>query len=658
MKLRSVAPWRKHLTAVWTAAWEQMLKFKNKARCAGVIVCIFAAFSSLYGILAFARGIASVSPNIVVIMADDLDLGSFNKMIAESLMPNTVAHLIDQGITFTNAFVSTSLCCPSRATFLTGQYTHNHGVLSNNPPDGGVVFFEDSSTLATWLQEAGYRTGFVGKYLNGYGTNLWPNSSKDDPGYVPPGWNDWQALIGNSTYQVYGYWINDNTTLIQHGSNESDYQTDVLARRAADFIAESEAVDAQPFFLYVSPLAPHIESILPETPDCEGTLWGKTIRPAPRHVGTLPPDIVLPKPISFNEADLSDKPSFLHNLSPMDPRAINCAETQYRDRLGSLRAVDDMIGTIFDALAASGELDNSIVIFTSDNGYFHGEHRLVGKVFAYEEAIRVPLLFRPAAGTAPSIVDRFVINNDLAPTIAELAGATPGVVVDGRTFVPLLDDPSGPWRSRFLVSHLRPFSILGELPIPPFSAVRTSPEDPETPNKLFVAWQDELDPIEFYDLTNDLYQVESAHDDPFYEAERQRLDNFRIGLLNCAGETCWALEDDSLAKNPLCDIELNQVVYTNRDKIIADVARLANPTPDPANVDLRVWFEDPSQGNELVVKEKVLNLLPGFNQDFGPWTVRIVKGSDPVGVFELKCRLQDSVSGETLNLDVNPFEIQ
>ena len=219
-------------------------------------------------------------------------------------------------------------------------------------------------------------------------------------------------------------------------------------------------------------------------------------------------------------------------------------ENQYRDRLGSLRAIDDMVGTIFDALAESDELDNTIVIFTSDNGYFYGEHHLPQKNFAYEESIRVPLLFRPAAGAVPVVIDRFVINNDLAPTITELAGATPGIVMDGRSFLPLLDDPSAPWRSRFLVTSLRPQGTpLKTFKIPAFSAVRTSSEDIESPNRLFVLWQDGLDSIEFYDLTNDPYQVESAHDDPFYEAERQLLDLSRIGLLSCIGQACRDLED-------------------------------------------------------------------------------------------------------------------
>jgi len=488
---------------------------------------------------------AAPAPNIVVVMADDLDVGSFNTMVDEGLLPNIASNLIDRGFVFSNAFVTDALCCPSRATFLTGQYPHNHGVLSNFAPDGGVLQFDDSSTLATWLQAAGYRTGFVGKYLTGYGSGESVNNPKDDPDYVPPGWDDWQALIDWTTYSVYDYSINDNATFVQYGSNESDYQTDVLAQRAAEFIAESETNDGQPFFLYVNTLAPHLESTGPRLSGCEQTSFYQTIRPAPRHIGTLPPHITLPRPISFNELDLSDKPWFAHNIASMSDLDIECVERQYLDMLGSLRAIDDLIGTIIDALTEWGELDNTAVAFTSDNGFFHGEHHLTGKVLAYEESIRVPLVIRPTAGTVPFVVDRFVINNDLAPTIAEAAGATPGIVVDGRSFIPLLVDPSSAWRRRFLVSQMRSINYLGVnfKKIIPFSAVRTSPEDTDSPNRLFVEWTDKFRSIEFYDLTTDPYQVDSVHDDPLYETERSLLDAYRLDLQGCSGETCQALED-------------------------------------------------------------------------------------------------------------------
>ena len=526
-----------------------MFTMKNKARFAGIVACIFGAFGSVYGALALAPGIANAQPNIIVIMADDLDLGSFNVMI-EELMPNTVTHLIDQGITFTNAFVSTSLCCPSRATFLTGQYAHNHEVKTNFPPDGSVTKFDDISTLPTWLQGAGYHTGFVGKYLNGYGTDqtMLTESEKDDADYIPPGWNDWQALIGNSTYRVYTYGINDNLSLALYGEDDTDYQTDVLALRAAEFIADADMInDAQPFFLWVSPLAPHVESAAPDVPGCTGTFWNKSIRPAPRHLNMLV--AVPPKPDSFDEDDMSDKPPFLQGVPPMTLDDKSCVKDQYLDRLKSLGAIDDMVGTIFDKLIDLDELANTIVIFTSDNGFFLGHHRLTHKLFAYEESIRVPLIYRPAGGTTPIVVDRYVINNDLAPTIVELAGATAGLVADGRSFVPLLTNPSAPWRKRFLVTSLLPFPAPAPLVgnIPAFTAVRSSSEDTLTPNRLYVLWQNGPDSIEFYDLTNDAPQMESKHDDPSFEAERQLLEDARSALSICgspAGSVaCGDLED-------------------------------------------------------------------------------------------------------------------
>ncbi|MCL4235510.1 MAG: sulfatase-like hydrolase/transferase, partial [Deltaproteobacteria bacterium] len=189
-------------------------------------------------------------PNIVVIMADDLDEKLLDVLIDGGHMPNLKEKIIDAGMDFRESYVTNPLCCPSRATFLTGQYTHNNNVKTNNFPFGGVTRLDDSSTVATWLQDAGYTTGLVGKYLNGYGTET-------DEDYVPPGWSDWQALTSNSVYWVYKNTVNDNGELVTYGDEEDDYQTDILATRSAEFIEEAPAND--PFFLWVTPLAPHVE---------------------------------------------------------------------------------------------------------------------------------------------------------------------------------------------------------------------------------------------------------------------------------------------------------------------------------------------------------------------------------------------------------------
>src|SRR5829696_5871671 len=209
--------------------------------CLGVILLGALVFSAPSGLVAQT----ATRPNVVVIMTDDQTLEQMR------VLTKTRQLIGDQGTTFRNFYCSFPLCAPSRATFLTGQYAHNHGVLSNSPPNGGYTALNHNNTLPLWLQDAGYFTGHIGKYLNGYGRDTAPT-------LVPPGWTDWQGLVDNSTYKFYNYTINDNGTLVNYGETEADYQTDVLTNRAVATI--DEAVLDQPFFLSVAPVSPHIEA--------------------------------------------------------------------------------------------------------------------------------------------------------------------------------------------------------------------------------------------------------------------------------------------------------------------------------------------------------------------------------------------------------------
>ena len=442
-----------------------------------------------------------IPPNVVVIMLDDLDVESLDLMVNAGLMPNFKTHILDKGTSFSESFVSNPLCCPSRATYLTGQYAHNHKVISNLVSSGGwgVLWWDlygdgeldgdfegENETIAVWMQNAGYRTGYIGKYLNGQGHN----TAKDR---VPVGWNDWQGLLDFGTYCVYNYSIYDNQEdlISVYGSDgrirkvrdgqlvevevvddwRDNYQTDVLAQRSVEFISESAG--DEPFFLTVMPIAPHTEicdNVPLWTIDFNLTdVWEYTIRPADRHSDTsiLPTldETITP---SFNEADLTDKPRWMWDETNIRYRALLNEENtddlrqQYQGRLGSLRAVDDLIGNVVTELANTGELDNTVIIFTSDNGWFSGEHRLSQKMFAYEEAIRVPLFIVTPGSGQPQSRSEMVLNNDLAPTIAALAGASipEYFEVDGRSLVPLLDTQAqANWqRKRFLVEH---WEILG-----------------------------------------------------------------------------------------------------------------------------------------------------------------------------------------------------
>jgi N-acetylglucosamine-6-sulfatase len=351
-------------------------------------------------------------PNIVFILTDDQDvlLGSLD------VMPAVRNQIAAQGLTFTNAFVPLSLCCPSRSTILTGQYAHNHQVYTNVAPDGGFHRFLDlgreKATIGTAMKNAGYRTALMGKYLNEY-----PRGAEKT--HVPPGWDEWDVPIGSAGYNQFNYTLNQNGRFVAHGNKAEDYLTDVLTERARLFIRDS-AARGTPFFLYVAPYAPH-----------------RPATPAPRHA-LLFPDARAPHTASFNEADMNDKPKSVRKPL-LTTEEIGILDYQYRRRLQSLQAVNDMVLGIVRTLKNMGQLDNTYIVFTSDNGFHLGQHRMkAGKYTPYEEDIRVPLVVRGPGVPAGSTTSAFVLNVDFAPTFAELGGARLGVRADGRSFVPLL----------------------------------------------------------------------------------------------------------------------------------------------------------------------------------------------------------------------------
>src|ERR671915_1296004 len=342
--------------------------------------------------------------NVVVIMTDDQTVESLR------VMANVRTLLAGQGTTFENSFASFSLCCPSRATFLTGQYAHNHGVLGNSPPEGGYARLDSSNTLPVWLQRAGYRTIHIGKYLNGY-----PGANRT---HVPPGWTEWYGSIDPSTYRFYDYTLNENGRLVTYGSDPASYQADVYSRKAVDAIRRL-APATTPFFLSVAFLAPHSGG--PRESDDPRNF--ATPVPAPRHrnrYGSEP----LPQPASFNEADVSDKPAGIRSRPLLGAQQIANVTENYRQRLGSLLAVDEAVASMVTALRETGELDRTLIVFTADNGFFHGEHRVPsGKVLLYEPSIRVPLIIRGPGIPPGQHVTELAANVDLAPTIVAATGA-------------------------------------------------------------------------------------------------------------------------------------------------------------------------------------------------------------------------------------------
>jgi arylsulfatase A-like enzyme len=448
-------------------------------------------------------------PNIIVILADDLDVLSIDRM------PNLRTQVAAQGLTFTNGFATTPLCCPSRASILTGQYAHNHGILINrNPNTFGVEpnCFErfrdrgqERQTFATWLQAAGYTTAFVGKYLNRYPGDM-PGA---DPTHVPPGWDDWFAQVSDNAY--YRYATNDNGTLRDYGNRPVDYLTDVLTERALRFVREAASPDT-PFLLWINPAAPHVPST-----------------PAPRHVDLFA-DAIAPRLPNFNEPDMSDKPRWFQLIPELNDGEIERLDGMQRQRLRTMASVDDMIGSLLTVLRETGALDRTFLIFASDNGLLLGAHRLyLGKDAVYENSVRVPLIVRGPGVPAGRMLDYFALNIDLAPTLVEMARAQPpGDFMDGRSLYPLLGDnplPASSWRSDFLVEH---WTDTNE-GLPTWAGIRAR-------DRVYVEYE-RTNEREYYDLGRDPHQLQNqANGTP--AATLEPLQARLRALRSCRGAGC------------------------------------------------------------------------------------------------------------------------
>jgi N-acetylglucosamine-6-sulfatase len=440
---------------------------------------------------------APARPNVLVIMTDDQTVESVR------VMTNVRALLAAQGTTFENNFASFPLCCPSRSTLLTGQYAHNHTVMGNAAPAGGYEKLDHTNTLPVWLQRAGYRTVHIGKYLNGYGRR----SATE----IPPGWTEWYGSVDPSTYQFYNYTLNENGRTVRYGADPASYQADVYTRKAVD--AVRRLAPGGPFFLNVAYLAPHSGG--PREPDDPANL--ATPVPAPRHRDRFAAE-PLPVTPAFNEADVSDKPRGIRNRTVIGPRRVGAITEEYRQRLESLLAVDQGIAEIVAALRAAGELDDTLIVFTSDNGFFHGEHRVqTGKVLHYEPSTRVPLILRGPGIPRGAVRTQLVANIDLAPTIVSAAGATPRRATDGRPLQPFARD------ARLFSAR----DIL--LETPGYKALRS-------PRYVYV--EHSTNEQELYDLTADPNELASLHDSTAHAQVRSDLARRLLSLRACKAADC------------------------------------------------------------------------------------------------------------------------
>jgi N-acetylglucosamine-6-sulfatase len=444
-------------------------------------------------------------------------------------MPQTRALIAHQGVRFNDAQASFTLCCPSRATFLTGQYAHNHGVLGDSAPAGGWYKFnkdgKEAADLPVALQRAGYNTALIGKYLNGWGSDS-PISKPPPP---PPGWTQFYGGVGRTVYSMWGFTIAHNGhahTYPNDPSNPAAYQTNVLTNLATRQIRRF-AGRRRPFMVSVFPAVPHYE----ENPAVRRGF----IRPAPRYRGAFP-GLQLRRTPSFNERDVSDKPPYIRQRPLLTPRLITKLTRQNRGRVQSLLSVDDMVGRIVAELRRTGQLANTVIVFTSDNGFVQGQHRIFhGKIVPYGDSPRIPLIFR-GPGFLRNAKSRAVVANiDLAPTLLRLAHAEPLIPPDGISLLPLLEGKTTSTGRDLLLEDLDKTSVgeegTGGGHYEPYQAVRTS-------RWLYVDYTDPRQGVELYDLRTDPDNLHNLAYDPRFAGIRLRLRRRLDAIRNCAAASC------------------------------------------------------------------------------------------------------------------------
>jgi N-acetylglucosamine-6-sulfatase len=463
------------------------------------------------GALSLALGAAASQaadrPNVVVVETDDQTAASL------WAMPTVKRLIADEGVTFDNSFVSYALCCPSRATFLTGQYAHNHGVFRNAAPNGGYYKLRGANTLPVWLRAAGYRTIHVGRYLNEYGTR--------DPAEVPPGWTDWHGLVDPTTHHYYGFTINDNGTPHKFAPTPENYQTDVLTRKAVNLIGRASRA-GKPFFMWTAYPAPHYAFDKPPEPDDPPEMRTPVPAPQDRNMFAAEP---LPIGPSFDERDVRDKPVTVRQYGRLSEPERAAIQENYQQELETLQAVDRGVGRIVDALREAGELDDTLLVFTSDNGFYHGEHRVPReKTLPYEPAIRVPLVVRGPGLPRGVHRSQLVSNQDLAPTILQVTGGHAGLAQDGLSLLPLVRKPKFEPRRDLLVEGLYPFGQRVR-----FAAIRT--------RQWFYAEYDNGE-RELYDLVADPDETMNRSTDSSYRAIKADLARRLAALRNCRGKSC------------------------------------------------------------------------------------------------------------------------
>ncbi|MBK5219402.1 MAG: sulfatase [Thermoleophilia bacterium] len=514
-------------------------------------------------------------PNFVVIQTDDQTIDSLYATFTPpggqpvAVMPNTLSLIAEKGVSLTRYYVSYPLCCPSRVSLLTGRYAHNHNVRGNVQPNGGYLGFSfrgaNSHNLATWLQTAGYRTVHIGKFLNGYGDEPYDNGAT-----VPPGWSAWHTVLKADTdHYFYGYQLNNNGTIEgpygdsgswetrEYNEESRDdfgcplaplngrpclYETDVFNRIASEEMLGTP--EGTPFYVQLDYTAPHGDFRRPAGPE-----------PATRHYNSFA-GARLPHSRSqgVNEGNVADKPRFIRDAPFLSPTELHTYRVYYEKQLESLRAIDEGVKQVVDTLGAMGRLRNTYIIFTSDNGFFFGEHRLVGgKFLAYEPSTHLPFLMRGPGIKPGSSTGELAANIDIAPTILELANATADKSIDGRSLVPYVTDTSLRTRRPILFESFVETNDVEANGAEPSKTARASASSDGGATASITAPPKDYEGIrlgaykyiewpsgekELYDITKDQYELNNLARDANYAPIRNFLHNQLRELEDCSGSSC------------------------------------------------------------------------------------------------------------------------
>jgi arylsulfatase A-like enzyme len=444
-------------------------------------------------------------PNLLMVTVDD---ASWNTM---KYLPH-LRHLVaDEGVTLRNGLAPTPICVPARASLLSGQYAHNHGAVTINGEGGGVQAFDEHRTLPVWLQHAGYRTMFVGKYLNGYG-------EQDAPTHVPPGWSSWHGTVDPSTYNFVKPTVNSNGTLHTYHRYSSSVISDISNRLLARPSARH-----QPWYMWVNYVAPHIGG--PTSPDDPAAKYPNdphpvsTTTPSKRDAGTFSSLDLNKKPDMF-EKDTSDKVVVRATHRNWPAYRRDELKIAFDQRVESLQAVDRALARTIHTLRQTHQLRRTYVVFTSDNGYVLGEHNLTGKLWYFRDISGIPMYIRGPGLPHGRVSTTPVTNADWAPTFAALAGATPTRKVDGVDVMPWLT--SG---ARARPVPIEGYPVKGGLR-PLYTGIIDGP----------WTWvQGRAGRGELYRLTVDPYQNHNLVKDPRYQEQKRKLRELSRRYRDCSG---------------------------------------------------------------------------------------------------------------------------